>query len=70
MEQRQWSQATYEQAIQEAGFRDFAWQPSEVAPEPAPCLLTLGVGDRLATHEHTRTKGDDDGRRDTRTAHT
>ena len=29
----QWSQATYEWAIKEAGFRDFAWYPSEVAPE-------------------------------------
>src|SRR5215831_19834719 len=29
----QWSQATYEWAIKEAGFRDFAWHPSEVAPE-------------------------------------
>jgi toxoflavin synthase len=28
----QWSQATYERAIQEAGFRAFAWHPSEVAP--------------------------------------
>ena len=28
-----WSQATYEWAIKEAGFRDFAWHPSEVAPE-------------------------------------
>jgi toxoflavin synthase len=28
-----WSQATYEWAIQEAGFRDFAWYPSEVAPD-------------------------------------
>jgi len=28
----QWSQATYEWAIQEAGFREFAWHPSEVAP--------------------------------------
>jgi toxoflavin synthase len=28
-----WSQATYEWAIKEAGFRDFAWYPSEVAPE-------------------------------------
>jgi toxoflavin synthase len=28
-----WSQATYEWAIQEAGFRAFAWHPSEVAPE-------------------------------------
>jgi SAM-dependent methyltransferase len=28
-----WSQATYEWAIQEAGFRAFAWYPSEVAPE-------------------------------------
>jgi ubiquinone/menaquinone biosynthesis C-methylase UbiE len=29
----QWSQATYEWAIKEAGFRDFTWCPSEVAPE-------------------------------------
>ena len=29
----QWSQATYEWAIQEAGFRDFAWHSSEVALE-------------------------------------
>jgi SAM-dependent methyltransferase len=28
-----WSQATYEWAIKETGFRDFAWHPSEVAPE-------------------------------------
>jgi SAM-dependent methyltransferase len=28
-----WSQATYEWAIQEAGFRAFTWYPSEVAPE-------------------------------------
>jgi SAM-dependent methyltransferase len=28
-----WSRATYEWAILEAGFRDFAWYPSEVAPE-------------------------------------
>jgi hypothetical protein len=28
-----WSQATYERAIKEAGFRDFAWYPSEVAPD-------------------------------------
>ncbi len=28
-----WSQATYELAIKEAGFREFAWHPSEVAPE-------------------------------------
>ena len=28
-----WSQAAYEWAIKEAGFRDFAWYPSEVAPE-------------------------------------
>ena len=27
-----WSQATYESAIKEAGFRAFAWHPSEVAP--------------------------------------
>jgi toxoflavin synthase len=29
----QWNQATYEWALQEAGFRDFAWFPSEVAKE-------------------------------------
>jgi len=29
----QWSQASYEWALQEAGFRDCAWYPSEVAPE-------------------------------------
>jgi toxoflavin synthase len=29
----QWSRATYERAIQEAGFRDFAWYSSEVAPD-------------------------------------
>jgi SAM-dependent methyltransferase len=29
----QWNQASYEWALQEAGFRDFAWYPSEVAPE-------------------------------------
>lgn len=29
----QWSQATYEWAIKEAGFQAFAWYPSEVAPE-------------------------------------
>jgi SAM-dependent methyltransferase len=28
-----WSQATYEWAIKEAGFQDFAWYSSEVAPE-------------------------------------
>jgi SAM-dependent methyltransferase len=28
-----WSQTTYEWASQEAGFRDVAWYPSEVAPE-------------------------------------
>jgi toxoflavin synthase len=28
-----WSQATYEWVIKEAGFRDFAWYPSEVAPD-------------------------------------
>src|SRR5262249_41633123 len=28
-----WSQAAYEWAIKEAGFRDFVWYPSEVAPE-------------------------------------
>jgi len=28
-----WSQATYEWAMQEAGFREFVWRPSEVAPE-------------------------------------
>jgi toxoflavin synthase len=29
----QWNQRTYEWAIKEAGFREFAWRPSEVAPE-------------------------------------
>jgi toxoflavin synthase len=29
----QWNQATHERAITEAGFREFAWYPSEVAPE-------------------------------------
>jgi SAM-dependent methyltransferase len=29
----QWSQATYEWAIKAAGFREFAWHPTEVAPE-------------------------------------
>jgi len=29
----QWSQATYEWAIKEAGFQNFAWHPSEVAPD-------------------------------------
>jgi toxoflavin synthase len=29
----QWRQAPYEWALQEAGFQDFAWYPSEVAPE-------------------------------------
>jgi toxoflavin synthase len=29
----QWHQAPYEWALQEAGFRDFMWYPSEVAPE-------------------------------------
>jgi toxoflavin synthase len=29
----QWSQATYEGSIKDAGFREFAWLPSEVAPE-------------------------------------
>ena len=29
----QWNQATHEWAIREAGFREFAWHPSEVAPE-------------------------------------
>jgi toxoflavin synthase len=29
----QWNQATHEWAIKEAGFRQFAWHPSEVAPE-------------------------------------
>jgi len=28
-----WSQAAYEWAIKAAGFREFAWHPSEVAPE-------------------------------------
>ena len=29
----QWSQATYEWALTEVGFRAFTWYPSEVAPE-------------------------------------
>jgi hypothetical protein len=29
----QGSQATYEGSIKEAGFREFTWHPSEVAPE-------------------------------------
>jgi toxoflavin synthase len=29
----QWSQGAHEWAIQEAGFRTFAWHPSEVSPE-------------------------------------
>ena len=29
----QWSQATYEWALKEVGFREFAWHPSEVSPE-------------------------------------
>jgi ubiquinone/menaquinone biosynthesis C-methylase UbiE len=29
----QWSRETHEQAIKEAGFRTFAWHPSEVSPE-------------------------------------
>ena len=29
----QWNQATYEWALKEAGFRDFIWYASEVAPE-------------------------------------
>jgi toxoflavin synthase len=29
----QWSQAAYEWALREAGFRDFSWYPAEVAPE-------------------------------------
>jgi SAM-dependent methyltransferase len=29
----QWSQVTYEWAIKEAGFGEFAWHPTEVAPE-------------------------------------
>ena len=29
----QWSQATHEWALREAGFREFAWHPSAVAPE-------------------------------------
>jgi len=29
----QWNQATHEWAMKEAGFRQFAWHPSEVAPE-------------------------------------
>jgi toxoflavin synthase len=28
-----WNQATYEWAVKEAGFLDFAWHPSEVAPQ-------------------------------------
>lgn len=28
-----WNQATYEWAIRESGFRNFAWYPTEVAPE-------------------------------------
>ena len=28
-----WNQPTYEWAIKEAGFREFAWHPSEVSPE-------------------------------------
>jgi hypothetical protein len=28
----QWSQGAHEWAIQEAGFRTFAWHPSEVSP--------------------------------------
>jgi SAM-dependent methyltransferase len=33
----QWHQAPYERALQEAGFRDVAWYPSEVAPEDVVC---------------------------------
>jgi ubiquinone/menaquinone biosynthesis C-methylase UbiE len=29
----QWNQVTHEWALREAGFREFAWHPSEVAPE-------------------------------------
>jgi len=29
----QWSRQAHEQAVQEAGFRTFAWHPSEVSPE-------------------------------------
>jgi SAM-dependent methyltransferase len=29
----QWNRATYEWALRQAGFRSFAWYPSEVAPE-------------------------------------
>ena len=29
----QWSQATYEWALKEAGFREFTWVPSEASPE-------------------------------------
>ena len=29
----QWNQATHEWAVTAAGFRAFAWHPSEVAPE-------------------------------------
>jgi toxoflavin synthase len=33
----QWSQATYEWVVKEAGFRAFAWHASEVAPEDIAC---------------------------------
>jgi ubiquinone/menaquinone biosynthesis C-methylase UbiE len=33
----QWSQEAHEQAIKEAGFRTFAWHPSEVSPEDVEC---------------------------------
>jgi toxoflavin synthase len=36
----QWSQEAHEQAIKEAGFRTFAWHPSEVSPEDVPCYGT------------------------------
>ncbi len=29
----QWSRATYEWGMQEVGFLDFTWRPTEVAPE-------------------------------------
>jgi len=32
-----WSQATYEKTIEKAGFREFVWHPSEVAPEDLAC---------------------------------
>jgi SAM-dependent methyltransferase len=33
----QWHQAPYEWALQEAGFRNFAWYPAEVAPADMAC---------------------------------